>query len=241
VRGLMRRVVAKKDADCRRKEKAPSDGNQRYRRGPVKDNRNGPGQSNPHRDPRNATAQTEENSFREELEKNVNAPGTDRHSKANFARSFSDRNEQNVHDANAADQERYRGHDGKQKRHDTATALSRLDILTEIANVEILHVTRLDAMAARERIGDLLDGSLDLIRANGLHVEHICKACQSRLQIIGIGWWQIGPVDIHLLLGGSRHTEHLALGGRERRHNDVVLVLAKGRLALGRKHPNHAK
>ena len=71
----MRRVVAKKDADCGRKEKATSGGNQRHPRGPVKDYRNHPGQSNPHRDPRNAAAQTEENSFQEERRKNESHVG----------------------------------------------------------------------------------------------------------------------------------------------------------------------
>jgi hypothetical protein len=48
--------------------------------------------------------------------------GANRHAQPDFPRTLCRGHEQNVHDADAADHERYRGDGGQQERHDTAAA-----------------------------------------------------------------------------------------------------------------------
>ena len=82
---------------------------------------------------------------------------------------------------------------------------------------------------------------LHLGRADRLDIDLVDEAGQPRLQIIGIGRRQIDPVDRRLLLARRRDAEHLALGGRERDHDDIVLILAEGGLSLGGQQADHAQ
>ena len=75
--------------------------------------------------------------------------------------------------------------------------------------------------------------------ADRLHVDLVGEAGEARLQIVGVGRRQIGPIERRLLLGRRRDAEHFALGGRERDHDEVVLIRAERRLALGGEHADH--
>src|SRR5450631_3675674 len=88
-------------------------------------------------------------------------------------------------------------------------------------------------MAAHQRLAGLANGGLHLMRSDSLNVDQIREAGQSCLQVVRIGWWRIGPIYGRLLLGWRRDTQHLAFGRREWGHQDIILVLAERRLALG--------
>src|SRR5271167_4158385 len=74
-------------------------------------------------------------------------PCADRHAQADLARPLRDRDQQDVHNADAANQQRDRRHGGEQKCHDAATALGGFDKLAQIAHREIIELAGFDAMA----------------------------------------------------------------------------------------------
>ena len=96
----------------------------------------GAGQPNDERDARrkrdagddsgDAAADAEEHRLGEKLQQHMQPPRADRHAQADFARPLGHRHQQDVHDADAADEQRDRGDRGKQKRHDAAAALGGL-------------------------------------------------------------------------------------------------------------------
>jgi len=131
---------------------------------------------------------------------------------SDLARALGDRDEQNVHDADAADQQRDRGHRGKKQSHDTAAAFRRFDELAQIAHVEILERAGLDAMATDKSVGHFTDRRLHPRLADRLHIDLICETGQARLQIVWIGRGQTGPIEQRLLLIRRRDTQHFTLG-----------------------------
>ena len=88
-------------------------------------------------------------------------------------------------------------------------------------------------MPCPERRGRLIDCCLHQRLGCCLHVDIVDKAGQPRLQIVGIGRRQIGPIERCLLLGRRRYAKHFLFGGRKRDHNQIVLICAKGRLTFG--------
>ena len=117
----------------------------------------------------------------------MQAPRADRHAQADFARPLGDRDEQDVHDTDAANEQRDRRHGGEQKRHDAAAAFGGFDELAQIAHREIVELAGLDAMATDKRVGHLRDRGLDQRLAHRLHINLIGEAGQSRLQIVRVG------------------------------------------------------
>ncbi len=69
--------------------------------------------------------------------------------------------------------------------------------------------------------------------AHRLDVDHVGVAGQARRQIVGVRRRQIGPVVLRLRLRGRRDAEHFPFRGRKRHHDEIVLILAEGGLALG--------
>ena len=96
-----------------------------------------------------------------------------------------------------------------------------------------LVAARPDAVAARQDFGGLADRRLDAGLIHRLHVNLIHVPDHARLQPVGIRRRRIDPVDGSLLLAWRRNADNLALGRRERNHDQIVLVLPKGRLSLG--------
>ena len=123
----------------------------------------------------------------EKLQQHVQPARADRHAQADFAGSFGDRHEQDIHDANAADDQGYRCDGGEQQRHDAARALGGFRELAEVAHVEVVDAAGHDAVAADERVGHLDDGGLNRVRTRGLNIDLVDEARQARLKIVGIG------------------------------------------------------
>ena len=71
------------------------------------------------------------------------------------------------------DQQRDRGDGGQQRRHHLAGALLRLGDLAEIADAEVVELTGLDVVAARERAGHLRDRGRHQVGAAGLDVDAV--------------------------------------------------------------------
>ena len=78
---------------------------------------------------------------------------------------------------------RNRSDGGKQERHDAAAAFGRFRDLTEIAHGEVIDVARLDAVAARERLGHCLHRRLNLRLIHGLDIDLVDETGETRLQI----------------------------------------------------------
>src|SRR5579859_2912648 len=103
----------------------------------------------------------------------MQSPRADCHTKADFARSFGHRNEQDVHDADATDDEGYRSYSRQKQRHDSAAAFSRFGDLTQVADREIIRIPRSDTVPACEQLGHLIDGGLHTSLIDRLNVDLI--------------------------------------------------------------------
>ena len=78
----------------------------------------------------------------EELQQHMQSARADRHAQADLARALGHRDQQDIHDADAADEERDRGDGGEQQRHDLAASLRGAGDLTEVAHGEVVDVPR---------------------------------------------------------------------------------------------------
>lgn len=81
-----------------------------------------------------------------------------RHAQKDFAGAFGDRHQDNIHDADAADEERNRCDRSEQKHEDFVASLGGFGNLIDVTNVEILRRSSLGPMASRQSGGDLRDG-----------------------------------------------------------------------------------
>ena len=97
----------------------------------------------------------------QKLQQHMQPSGADRHPQSDLARPLGHRDEQDIHDADAADDKRYGGHRGQKKRHDAAAALGGLGDLAEISHREIVGGARPDAVAAGQDFGGLADRRLN--------------------------------------------------------------------------------
>ena len=75
--------------------------------------------------PSKAAGQADRDGLDEELAHDVTAARADRHAQADLARALGHRQQRDVHDADAADQQRHRGHRRQQPGHRPARALER--------------------------------------------------------------------------------------------------------------------
>ncbi len=165
----------------------------------------------------------------------------DRHAQADLAGALRHRYQQDVHDADAADHQRYRSDRGEQQRHDAAAAFGRLRDLTEVSNGEIIHLAGTDAVPARENFRHLDDRRLNLARTDGLYVDLVHVADQPLLKVVGVGWQRIDPVERRLLLTWRGDAEDLTLGGREGDHDEIVLIGTEWCLSFRRENANHTQ
>ncbi len=79
----------------------------------------------------------EDEAFKEEFLEDVTGGCTDGFSDADFAGAFGDRDEHNIHDADAADDEGDAGHDGEHARDKTEEVRSRVRNVVAIHNREV--------------------------------------------------------------------------------------------------------
>ena len=91
----------------------------------------------------------------------------DRHAQPDLARALGDRHQHDVHDADAADQQRDRGDRREQQRHDAARLLLRLQHLGQVAQREVVVLPRLQAVALAQQAADLLLGLASCPRRRG--------------------------------------------------------------------------
>ena len=82
---------------------------------------------------------------------------------------------------------------------------------------------------------------LNLPRSDGLHVDLIHIAQHARLQIIGVGRWQIDPIERRLRLTRRSDAENLPLRCRKRDHDDIVLILPVSGLPFRGKNADNPK
>ena len=131
--------------------------------------------------------------FGEELKKHVRPAGADRHAQTDFPGSLGHRYQKNVHDADPADDERYRCDGGEQERHDAAAAFGGFRDLAELRTVKSLTVAGPDPVSAYQYVGHLADRRLNCAGRGGLHVDLVDVAGQPLLKIVGIGRRQDRP------------------------------------------------
>ena len=195
--------------------------------------------------PASAADHPEQDCLDQELQQDVHAPGADRHPDADLAGALGDRDQQDVHDADAADQQRDRCHGSEQQRHDPAAALGRLRHLAQVAHVEVVILAGLDVMAVVQRLDYLIHRLRDERLALGLDEDIVHHARQFGRAAEGTGLGRVGTVDRtrgryrRVRIRGARRrrargtsrgrrrdAEDFALGGAERNQHHVVLVLA---------------
>jgi hypothetical protein len=129
----------------------------------------------------------------------------------------------------------------QEQRRDAAAALGGLGDLAQIADGEIVDVAGPDAMPPHQDLGHLSDRGLNLARTCSRNIDLVHIPDQSALQAVGIGRRRIDPIEGDLLLTWRSHAEDLALGGRERDQDKVILILAVGRLPFRRKNADDAQ
>ena len=107
----------------------------------------------------------------QELQQHMDAPRADRHADADLAGALGDRDQQDVHDADAADQQRDRGDGGQQDLQHAAALLGHFGDLGQVAHGEIIIAIRLDAVAALQRLGHLIHRLIDQLGVAGLDID----------------------------------------------------------------------
>ncbi len=208
---------------------------------PAGQHRDHLGKHDAHDDSSYSTGDAQDHGFGEELQKNMRPSGADRHAQADFPGALGHRHQQDIHDADPANHERDRCNCGQQKRHDATAALGGLGDLAQVADGEVIDIARPDVVPPNEDVRDLADRRLDLGGIGRLHIDLVHVAGQSLLKVVRIGRRRIDPVERNLLLARRGDPKDLPLGGRERKHDQVVLIRAIGCLPLGSEHADNAQ
>ena len=159
-------------------------------------------------DPETAPRHREDERLDEELHQDVERLGPERHAQADLARSLGDAHEHDVHDPDAADQQRDRGDARQQGRHRIGPLLPRARDLAHVADGEIVVVARREVVAITEQRRDVLLGATDVLGRRRLDVD--------------------GPLQVVV-----EASLDLPLVGRDRDERGVVVVLPARRLPLG--------
>ena len=144
----------------------------------------------------------------QELRQHVGAAGAHRHADADLARALGHRHQHDVHDADAAHQQRDAGDGRQQHRHHLGGGRRRLGQVGLVAHLEVVGLPGGQPVRLAHDRGDLLLG--------GRQVAGVGRAGQDLRDEHAAG--QAGP------------------DGRVGGQHDVVLVGALGVLALGRQH-----
>ena len=113
-----------------------------------------------------AARQAQHGRLDQELQQDVPRLRADRHADADLARALGHRHEQDVHDADAADQQRDRRDRGEQLRHHAARHERRLEHLAHAAHREVVLLALGDAVARAQERRDLRLGSASEARAS---------------------------------------------------------------------------
>ena len=164
------------------------------------------------------------------------------HADADLARPFRHGDQQDIHDADAADDQRNRGDRGEQQFHGFRTLFRHFRDLSQVAHHEIIGLARENPVCLLESLGDLIKRGLHQRRAAGLNENGIDEALQLRHDAEGIGRRPNGCEHVvrQCLRGGGRCDAQNALLRRgERNEYHIVLILAAGGMTLRGQDPNH--
>src|SRR2546427_684635 len=107
-------------------------------------------------DPDQPSDEGQADGFHQELAQDVSAPGPNCHPQTNLPSSFRHRNQHDVHDPDAADQERDRGDGGQEHGQDPRRLFLGLQDFREVAQPEVVWLIRPEAMALTKQGSDLL-------------------------------------------------------------------------------------
>src|SRR5207249_8153913 len=111
------------------------------------------GSADAKRDAEQAAGGTERHSLNEKLQENVAPASADRHADADFASALGDADEHDVHNADAADEQRYAGDAGEQPGHRVRGGILSFEKFLRVAEHEIVIAARLDGMALAQQFG----------------------------------------------------------------------------------------
>src|SRR6185312_9641703 len=131
--------------------------------------------------------------------------GAHGHANANLARALGDRNQHDVHDPDAADEQRHAGDGTEQDGHDAAGGVGDIGNVGDISHAEVVTLARADAVPGVEEIADLLLDAVGDFLGGGGDGDVLQPGLAAELFLQG----GVGDVDV------------------------VVLVLAEAGLALG--------
>src|SRR5215510_8602652 len=144
------------------------------------------------------------------------ALGPDRHADTDFSRAFRDRDEQDVHDADAADKQRDGSNREQHNRERLTGSLLNLSDIDLCFHSEVVALFGLQTMPGPQYLPDLFDGLWQIL-CTVSRCEH--RADRAKEQ---------GPEDF-------------AFGGTERNEYDIVLIRALGGLPFGSQHADHTE
>ena len=118
-----------------------------------------------------AAHRAERDRFDQELGEDVAAMRADGHADADFARPLGHAHEHDVHDADAADDERNARDRAEQRGHDPEVAVAVSAISSWVRTVKSSSLPAADVVALPEQLDDLLLRGGELLRAGDLHVD----------------------------------------------------------------------
>src|SRR5207244_4850816 len=162
-RRAARRVEAEEDADGARDQEGTRGRRRGEERRPLREVRDQPRRADAEDDAGRAAHQAERGRLDQELEQDVPAPRPHREPDADLARALGHRHQHDVHDADAAHEERHRGEAAEQVHQHGARVLRGLGDLVEITDGEVVVLARRDEVAlAVERAGLRIDLWVDV-------------------------------------------------------------------------------
>src|SRR5207247_1210222 len=162
------------------------------------------------RDANPSAEQAEDDRFEEDLQQHIAPARADGHAQADLARPLGDRHQHDIHDPDAAHQQRHAGDAGEQRHHGLRRFFPDARHFLHRADHEVVRVARLNLVTPAEQRGDGVGRSGRFRRRGGRHGD----------------------------LLDERDAAQLFHHGRIRHEDRVVLILAHARLALA-PHPAH--
>jgi hypothetical protein len=133
----------------------------------------------------------------------MEAARADRHAQPDLARALRHRNQQDFHDADAANQKRDRSHGRQLVRQGLAASLGGACGLAEVADREIVRIAGPDVMPRCQGMRQPVHRRLHLILRRRLDIDLVDEADQAGLDAIGIGDCAAKRVDLRCLAWGG--------------------------------------
>ena len=110
----------------------------------------------PQQNPQSPADQAQDNRLDQELAENVTGPRSDGHAQPDLARSLGHRDQHDVHDPDAADDQRDQSHAKQQIGHQSCRLRERIAHLGHVPDSEIVRLAGTNVMTLTQHVGDLL-------------------------------------------------------------------------------------